>query len=464
MKSHIGGLLCCWSSVCRRGCRRRPRHRPDRRPATHGGRDTRSRTGREAALPSCGDCHDQAKAVRREPARARQSEKGRRSERALRDLPRRRQGAHRRRRRQGEDLQARRRRRLEQDLPDLPRHQHRSHLASRRHARQLRRRQLPDLPLHPLLRAARRRICWSRTQLALCDTCHMTQVASFRNKPYAHRLGRGGMDCSLLPRAARPSRRASRSAPRPPARRHASPATPTSAARSSSSTARSRSATAPTCHEPHGSSNPKRLKRANVCAALHRVPLADRRRHARLAAAVVPQPDRPRYQNCTTCHVADPRLQPRSATVEVRKAMNMNDSSRTPALTRSWRSPCRAGADRPVRPRDRLSLARSQGQRRHVPHADQRAGRTARIRALTLEHTSLATLPHRRLATSAPARPVAAPGSRSAGRYPLPLRLSLRGRLQRAARANPLCGSATHIRSHARHVRPRSRALPRGAR
>ena len=30
---------------------------------------------------------------------------------------------------------------------------------------------------------------------ALCATCHTTQTASFQNKPYAHRLDRGGMTC-----------------------------------------------------------------------------------------------------------------------------------------------------------------------------------------------------------------------------------------------------------------------------
>ena len=30
---------------------------------------------------------------------------------------------------------------------------------------------------------------------ALCATCHLNQAASFQNKPYAHRLDRGGMSC-----------------------------------------------------------------------------------------------------------------------------------------------------------------------------------------------------------------------------------------------------------------------------
>src|SRR6185503_8145672 len=35
----------------------------------------------------------------------------------------------------------------------------------------------------------------AKPQLALCGSCH-TQSASMRNKPYAHRLDRGGMTCA----------------------------------------------------------------------------------------------------------------------------------------------------------------------------------------------------------------------------------------------------------------------------
>src|SRR6266545_4192469 len=30
----------------------------------------------------------------------------------------------------------------------------------------------------------------------LCASCHPSQMASFRNKPFAHRIGRGGMECT----------------------------------------------------------------------------------------------------------------------------------------------------------------------------------------------------------------------------------------------------------------------------
>ena len=68
------------------------------------------------------------------------------------------------------------------------------------------------------------------------------------------------------------------------------------------------------CHEPHGSSNPKQLKRATVyqvCIECHS-PIG--------GTTLGSQPpsfhnlSSPRYQNCTTCHVAvhgsnrDPQL------------------------------------------------------------------------------------------------------------------------------------------------------------
>jgi len=143
----------------------------------------------------------------------------------------------------------------------------------------------------------------AKNQLALCSTCHATQVSSFRNKPYAHRVGRGAMNCSSCHEPhGRPARQSLRSTSAgeltclnchadkrgPFVFQHGAPAV----------------GDCLTCHEAHGSSNPKRLKRANVwqlCIECHS-PLA--------ADTLGSQPpsfhnlSNPRYLECTNCHVA----------------------------------------------------------------------------------------------------------------------------------------------------------------
>ena len=153
----------------------------------------------------------------------------------------------------------------------------------------------------------------ARKQLALCDSCHMTQVASFRNKPYAHRLGRGGMECSSchephgLP--GRDNLRTTRAGELPCLSCHADKRGPFVFQHGALA-----AGDCMTCHEPHGSSNPKQLKRAAVaqlCLECHS-PIG--------AGTLGSQPpsfhnlNSPRFQNCTTCHVAvhgsnrDPQL------------------------------------------------------------------------------------------------------------------------------------------------------------
>jgi DmsE family decaheme c-type cytochrome len=103
----------------------------------------------------------------------------------------------------------------------------------------------------------------AKKQLALCDSCHMTQVASFRNKPYAHRLGRGGMECSSchephgLP--GRDNLRTTRAGELPCLSCHADKRGPFVFQHGALAVG-----DCLTCHEPHGSSNPKQLKRAAV--------------------------------------------------------------------------------------------------------------------------------------------------------------------------------------------------------
>lgn len=164
----------------------------------------------------------------------------------------------------------------------------------------------------------------AKPQLALCGTCH-TQPASMRNKPYAHRLDRGGMACSTCHD--------------PHGRRARGEQSMAIVGHLRTSSARGRVAEAPclschtekrgpfvfshgaaevgdctTCHETHGSSNPNQLRRATVqqvCMECH---------SPTTTATLGSQPPSfhnlslPRYQNCTTCHVAvhgsnrDPQL------------------------------------------------------------------------------------------------------------------------------------------------------------
>jgi DmsE family decaheme c-type cytochrome len=149
-------------------------------------------------------------------------------------------------------------------------------------------------------------------QLTLCDSCHMTQVASFRNKPYAHRLGRGGMECSSCHephgRPGAESLRTTAAGELPCLSCHAEKRGPFVFQHGALA-----AGNCLTCHEPHGSSNPKRLKRATVVQLCIEC-------HSPMGGTLGSQPpsfhnlSSPRYQNCTSCHVAihgsnrDPQL------------------------------------------------------------------------------------------------------------------------------------------------------------
>lgn len=139
--------------------------------------------------------------------------------------------------------------------------------------------------------------------LALCTSCHPTQAASFRNKPYAHHLGRAGMECiSCHDPHARPGRESLKSTAMgemPCFSCHAEKRGPFVFPHGATQIG-----DCTTCHEPHGSSNPKQLKRANVyqlCIECHS-PIAP--------GTIGSQPPSfhnlllARYRNCTTCHVA----------------------------------------------------------------------------------------------------------------------------------------------------------------
>lgn len=143
-----------------------------------------------------------------------------------------------------------------------------------------------------------------RPEPALCASCHATQAASLRNKPYAHHIGRAGLTCSSCHEPhGRPGRENN-------LRRTAAGEVPCLGCHSDKrgpfvfEHGAVQTGECWTCHEPHGSNNPKQLRRATVaqqCIECHS-PIT--------APTLGSQPPSfhnlslPRYQNCTTCHVA----------------------------------------------------------------------------------------------------------------------------------------------------------------
>lgn len=137
----------------------------------------------------------------------------------------------------------------------------------------------------------------------ICASCHAPQTASFRNKPFAHRLGRGGMECTSChdPHglARDKALKLTRVGEMPCVDCHAEKRGPFVFEHVNGVVG-----TCTTCHEAHGSSNPKRLVRARVdqlCLECH---------SALTTATLGSQPPSfhnfslPRWKNCTTCHVA----------------------------------------------------------------------------------------------------------------------------------------------------------------
>lgn len=138
---------------------------------------------------------------------------------------------------------------------------------------------------------------------ALCETCHSSTSASFRNKPFAHRLDRGGMSCvdchdphdrkGQTVRLTRDGELACLTC-------HAEKRGPFVFDHVTGSAGDCLS-----CHQPHGSINPKMLTWARVaqlCLSCHS--------HTGGPRTAGEQPPAfhdltlPRYRNCTTCHVA----------------------------------------------------------------------------------------------------------------------------------------------------------------
>ena len=143
----------------------------------------------------------------------------------------------------------------------------------------------------------------ARAPVALCASCHPGQASSLANKPFAHRMGRGAMDCASChdPHGQDAARSLQRTFTGELAclSCHAEKRGPFVFEHVGSIAGDCMS-----CHEPHGSANARMLKRARVdrlCLECHS-PMS--------AKTLGSQPPSfhnislPRYQNCTTCHVA----------------------------------------------------------------------------------------------------------------------------------------------------------------
>lgn len=142
----------------------------------------------------------------------------------------------------------------------------------------------------------------TQPQPALCATCHSTQAASFRNKPYSHRLREGAMACSTCHEPhGRPADNIRRTAAgeSPCLGCHTDKRGPFVFQHGGTTVG-----DCATCHEPHGSVNPNQLRRTRVfqlCLECHST-------ITHSAAGSQPPAfhnlNNPRFQNCTTCHVA----------------------------------------------------------------------------------------------------------------------------------------------------------------
>jgi DmsE family decaheme c-type cytochrome len=138
----------------------------------------------------------------------------------------------------------------------------------------------------------------------LCQGCHTNEAAQLRSKPYAHRLDRGGMTCldchNPHSRSTEKGLKLTRAGELPCLNCHTEKRGPFVF-----SHVNDIAGNCLTCHQPHGSSNPKMLQWPFVyqlCLSCH----------SRIGnpSTIGSQPPSfhnvslPRYQNCTTCHVA----------------------------------------------------------------------------------------------------------------------------------------------------------------
>jgi len=141
----------------------------------------------------------------------------------------------------------------------------------------------------------------------LCASCHANQAATIRQKPFTHRPVNGVMDCVSCHdphgRPGRESLKLTRAGEPPCLTCHSEKRGPFVFEHQPGLSATSAVACLE-CHEQHGSSNPKMLKRANVFQLCLEC-------HSRIQTDTFgSQPPSfhnislPRYRNCTSCHVA----------------------------------------------------------------------------------------------------------------------------------------------------------------
>jgi DmsE family decaheme c-type cytochrome len=137
----------------------------------------------------------------------------------------------------------------------------------------------------------------------LCSTCHLAQAEAFRSKPYTHRVGTGVMDCVTCHephgRPGKQSLKLTAAGEAPCLSCHTEKRGPHVFSHGATVVGECSS-----CHEPHGSANARQLKRATVgqlCTECH----------SQIASVTLgSQPpsfhnmSTARFQNCTTCHVA----------------------------------------------------------------------------------------------------------------------------------------------------------------
>ncbi len=138
---------------------------------------------------------------------------------------------------------------------------------------------------------------------ALCQTCHPTESASFANKPYVHRLDRGGMTCldchDPHSRQGQPVKMTVQGE-LPCLNCHSEMRGPFVFQHVTGSGGDCLS-----CHQPHGSNNPNMLQWAQVsqlCLSCH-----SQTGGPNTFGSQPPSFHNislPRYRNCTSCHVA----------------------------------------------------------------------------------------------------------------------------------------------------------------
>ena len=140
------------------------------------------------------------------------------------------------------------------------------------------------------------------SQLALCSTCH-TQASSLRSKPYTHRMGQGGLTCSSChdphARPGRDNLKLTAAGELPCLGCHTDKRGPYVFQHGGAAVG-----DCTNCHEAHGSSNPRQLKRVNIqqlCLECHSAFTHDTLGSQPPSFHNITQA---RYQNCTTCHVA----------------------------------------------------------------------------------------------------------------------------------------------------------------